>query len=162
MDIKTGEWTDLKRLAGRAFRSSLHFAIATVNADGTPHLAPIGSLILGTPGQGYFFEVFAHRLCANLDRGSPVTVLGVNSATMPWLQALWLGRFTSPIAFRLTGVAGVRRASTSAEKGYWQSKVRRLRWLKGHDLLWGKLDTVRELHFDTLQPVHLGSMTSHL
>lgn len=162
MDIEIGDWIELKRLAGRTFGTSLHFAIATVNADGTPHVTPIGSLLLTAPGEGYFFEAFADRLCANLDRGSPVTVLGVNSGSWHWLRALITGRFATPPAFRLSGIAGARRAATEAERSRWQKKVRLLRFFKGHDLLWGRLDTVRELHFHTLEPVRLGAMTSQL
>ena len=159
MSIEASDWIELKRLAGKTFSTSMHFAIATVNADGTPHVTPIGSLVLTAPGEGYFFEVFADRLCANLDRGSAVTVLGVNSGAWLWLRALFVGRFGSPPAFRLTGVAGVRRASTEAERSRWKKKVRWLRFFKGHNLLWGKLDTVRELHFHALEPVRLGALT---
>jgi len=162
MSIEIGHWTELKRLAGSVLGSSMHFAIATVNADGTPHVTPIGSLMLTALGEGYFFEVFAVRLCANLDRGSPVTVLGVNSSPWLWLRALIAGRFESPPAFRLTGVAGSRRASTEVERSRWQQKVRFLRLFKGHQLLWGKLDLVRELHFHALEPVRLGAMTCRL
>lgn len=159
MSFELHQWAELKRLAGSIFGTSLHFAMATVDADGSPHITPIGSLMLTTPGEGYFFEVFADRLGANLDRGSPVTVLGVNSGTSLWLRALIAGRFESAPAFRLTGVAGARRAATEAERRRWQKKVRWLRFFKGHKLLWGNLDTVRELHFDTLEPVRLGAMT---
>ena len=160
MSFELSHWTELKRLAGSTFNTSLHFAIATVNPDGTSHITPIGSLILSTPGEGYFFEVFADRLCANLDRGSPVSVLGVISSSSLWLRALISGRFSSPPAFRLIGVGGARRASTEAERRLWQRKVRFFRWLKGYKWLWGNLDTVRELHFHALEPVRLGAMTS--
>jgi len=159
MSIDSDQWTELKRLAGRTFSTSLHFAIATVNADGTPHVTPIGSLMLTTPGEGFFFEVFADRLCANLDRGSPVSVLGVISSAPLWLRALISGRFGAPPAFRLTGTAGGRRASTPAERERWRRKVRFVRWLKGHDLLWGNLNTARDLHFHAFIPVRLGGMT---
>ncbi len=159
MSIEMGHWTELRRLAGRTFNTSLHFAIATVNPDGTPHVTPIGSLMLTTPGEGYFFEVFADRLSANLDRGSPVSVMGVISSSSLWLRALISGRFSSPPAFRMIGVAGVKRASTEAERKRWRKKVRFFRWLKGYKLLWGNLDTVRDLHFHALEPVRLGVMT---
>lgn len=162
MSFEIGHWTEMKRLAGRTFSTSLHFAIATINPDGTPHVTPIGSLMLTTPGEGYFFEVFADRLCANLDRGSPVSVLGVNSSLLHWMRVLIAGRFESPPAFRLLGIAGARRASTEEERIRWHGKVRRLRFFKGYDLLWGRLDTVRELHFHALEPVRLGVLTSRL
>jgi hypothetical protein len=159
MSIETEQWTELKRLAGSTFSTSLHFAVATVNSDGTPHVTPIGSLMLGTPGEGYFFEVFADRLCANLDRGSQVSVLGVVSSSPLWLRALFSGRFSSPPAFRLIGVGGAKRASTEEERKRWQRKVRFFRLLRGYELLWGNLDTVRELHFCAVEPVLLGPMT---
>ena len=45
-------WADIKKLFGQAFRSSFHYALATVNEDGEPHVTPIGSLILCDPGHG--------------------------------------------------------------------------------------------------------------
>jgi len=158
MGIEMGHWTELKRLAGSTFSSSLHFAIATVNPDGTPHVTPIGSLMLSMPSEGYFFEVFADRLCANLDRSSPVSVAGVISSSSLWLRALIAGRFGSSPAHRLIGVAGVRRTLTEAERKRWHERIRFFRLLKGHELLWGNLGTVRELHFHALEPVRLRVM----
>lgn len=159
MSIEPGHWKQLKTLAGGVFRSSLHFTIATANPDGSPHLTPIGSLILGDPGEAYFFEIFARQLARNLDAGSSVAVLGVNSSSRLWLRALVAGRFRQPPAFRLLGSAGERRPATSAEKARWQRKVRFLRWTRGYDRLWGNLDVVRELHLHRLQPVRLGPMS---
>jgi hypothetical protein len=161
MGIEPGHWNQLKSLAGRVFGSSLHFAIATNNPDGTPHVTPIGSLILEDPGEAYFFEVFARQLSRNLDTGSPVAVLGVISSSRLWLPSLIAGRFSCPPAFRLLGVAGERRSSTPEERARWRRKVRLLKWTRGYDLIWEDLETVRELHFHKVQPVQLGQMTSH-
>ncbi len=162
MGIEHGQWNQLRSLAGRVFRSSLHFSIATANADGTPHVTPIGSLILGEPGEAYFFEVFARQLPKNLERGSAVAVLGVDSGSRLWLRSLIAGRFSSPPAFRLLGVAGERRPSTAEERARWRRKVRLLKWTRGYDVLWGNLDVVRELHLHELRPVQVGRMTSRL
>ena len=160
MGIDHGHWNQLKPLAGKVFGSSLHFTIATTNHDGTPHVTPIGSLILTDPGKAYFFEVFTRQLSRNLDIGSPVAVLGVISSSRLWFPSLIAGHFSYPPAFRLLGMAGERRSSTPAERAHWERKVRLLRWTRGYDLLWGNLNVVRELHFDRLQPVQLGQMSS--
>jgi hypothetical protein len=160
MAIDRAHWDQLKGRAGKVFGSSLHFAIATTNPDGTPHVTPIGSLILGEPGEAFFFEVFARQLSKNLDRGSAVAVLGVNSSSSLWARAFVAGHFTSPPAFRLLGVAGERRPSTAEERARWRRKLRFLRWTRGHDRLFGNLDFVRELHLHEVKPVRFGQMTS--
>ena len=160
MGIDHAHWNQLKPLAGRVFGSSLHFTIATTNHDGTPHVTPIGSLILTKPGEAYFFEVFTRQLARNLDNGSPVAVLGVISSSRLWFRSLVTGHFSYPPAFRLLGTAGERRSSSAEEKARWKRKVRLLKWTRGYDLLWGNLDVVRELHFHELQPVELGRMTA--
>jgi hypothetical protein len=160
MGIEERHWNELKPLAGRVFGSSLHFAISTINPDGTPHVTPIGSLILTDPGKAYFFEVFTQKLPRNLDIGSPVAVLGVISSSQLWLRSLLTGRFSCPPAFRLLGEAGQRRASTPEERARWRRKVRLVKWTRGNELLWGNLDVVRELHFHTVQPVEMGRMTA--
>ena len=162
MDIDEALWNRLKPLAGRVFGSSLHFAMATTNPDGTPHLTPIGSLILTDPGDAYFFEVLTRQLPRNLDSGSPLAVLGVISSLRLWVPSFAAGRFEIPPAFRLLGVAGERRSSTPEERVRWQRKVRYLRWTRGSKVLWASLDAVRELHFHQLQPVKIGSMTTEL
>ena len=55
MDIDA-DWHVIKRLFRKSFASSFHYAIASVGQDGEPHVTPIGSLILGSPGQGVYFE----------------------------------------------------------------------------------------------------------
>jgi len=161
MGIDHGHWNQLKPLAGRVFGSSLHFTIASTNHDGTPHVTPIGSLILTDPGEAYFFEVFTRQLSRNLDSGSPIAVLGVISSSRLWFRSLVAGHFNYPPAFRLLGTAGELRSSTPGEQARWRRKVRLFRWTRGYDLLWGNLDVVRELHFHKLQPVHLGQMSCH-
>ena len=162
MQIRPAEWDRLKRLAGRTFSSSLHFSIATTNVDGSPHVTPIGSLILTQPGEAYYFEIFTSVLRENLERGSDVCVLGVVSSRSLWLSSLARGRFATPPAFRLLGSAGPRRPSSVGERRRFERKVRWLRVLRGYDTLWGDLGFVRELRFTSLEPVLLGRLTSGL
>lgn len=160
MAIDRAQWDQLRAHAGKVFGSSLHFAIATTNGDGTPHVTPIGSLIFGEPGEAFFFEVFARQLSKNLDRGSAVAVLGVISSSSLWARSLIAGHFSSPPAFRLLGAAGERRPSTAEERARWRRKLRFLKWTRGHDRLFGNLDFVRELHLHEVKPVRFGQMTS--
>jgi hypothetical protein len=67
------------------------------------------------------------------------------------------------IATRLSGTAGSRRWATDEEVARFRRRVRVVRRLKGHDMLWGA-DRIRarDLEFDLEHPVHLGTMTAHL
>jgi len=64
MDINTN-WKQIKSLFKNSFNSSFHFAIASVTEKGEPHVTPIGSLILGKPGYGIYFEKFTKQLPSN-------------------------------------------------------------------------------------------------
>ena len=156
------DWPMARAMFRRALRSSFHYAIATVGEDGTPHLTPIGSVLLNEPGRGIFFDVFSSQLSQNLDRDPRICVMAVDSAKGFWLASLVRGRFGGPPALRLAGTAGPRRQATPAEQQRWLRRVRPVRRLKGHHHLWGNLTHVRDLTFDTAFPVHLGTMTKHL
>ena len=156
------DWAMANRTFRRAFRSSFHYAMATVGENGAPHLTPIGSVLLNDPGRGIFFDIFSSQLSQNLDRDPRVCVMAVDSGKSFWLASLIRGRFTAPPALRLTGTAGPRRPATPSEQQRWLRRVRPLRRLKGHQALWGDLTHVRDLTFHTAIPVQLGTMTRHL
>jgi hypothetical protein len=156
------DWAMTQKMFQRAFRTSFHYAIASVGENGTPHLTPIGSILLNDPGRGIFFDIFSSQLSHNLDRDPRVCVMAVDSSKRFWLASLTRGRFTAPPALRLTGTAGPRRPATPTEQQRWLHRVRPLRRLKGHQALWGDLTHVRDLTFHTALPVQLGTMTKHL
>ena len=156
------DWAMAREMFRRAFRTSFHYAIATVGEDGAPHVTPIGSILLNDPGQGIFFDIFSSRLSQNLDRDPRVCVMAVDSGKSFWLASLTRGRFTAPPALRLTGTAGPRRPATPTEQQRWLRRVRPVHRLKGHQLLWGDLTHVRDLTFHTALPVQLGTMTKNL
>ena len=79
-------WGEIKELFHESFRSSFHYAIATVSDDGKPHVTPIGSLILGRPGFGFYFEEFSKNLPRHLGSNGHVCVLAVNSSR--WFRKL--------------------------------------------------------------------------
>lgn len=162
LDIVTA-WPTIYALARQTFPSSLHFAFATVNADGTPHVTPIGSLML-CPGEpkGIYFEIFTTHMPRNLAAQQRICVLAVHNSRWFWLTSLLRGRFSTPPAVRLLGTVGPRREASTVELARWQRRIAHLGWLKGSRILWGQLRFVREIAFDTYEPVWLGAMTHGL
>lgn len=161
MDIHDN-WHEVKNVFRESFKSSFHCAIATVGENGEPHVTPIGSLILGRPGFGFYFEKFPKNLPRNLGVNSRVCVLAVNSARWFWLKSLIGGRFSNPPAVRLHGVAGELRKATEHETKLWQKRTMRVSFSKGHALMWRDMSMVREIQFTRVEPVHLGEMTHGL
>lgn len=160
MKIDT-DWQAIKHLFRKAFASSFHYAVSTVAENGEPHVTPIGSLILGEPGRGCYFEEFPSRLPRNLASNPQVCVLAVNSSRWFWLTSLVRGKFRGRPAVRLYGKAGKVREATDAEIAVWQKRVRPVRFTKGHALMWRNMRTVRDIEFTRIEPVHIGQMTSH-
>ena len=161
MDLEQN-WDQVRDLFRASFRSSFHYAIATVGRGGEPHVTPIGSLVLGEPGRGFYFEQFTRQLPANLLTDQRVCVLAVNSSRWFWLRSLFGGRFARPPAVRLYGTAGELRPATTGEIERWQRRVRPVRWSRGHALIWRDMRKVRDIRFDRIEPVRIGAMTRDL
>lgn len=157
--ITDREWALVRRIHGEAFRSSFHFAVASVDQEGRPHVSPIGSVLLLEKGRGIYFEEFTRKLPHHLRENDRISVLAVNSGRWFWLASLFTGRFQRPPAVRLHGRAGERREATEGELALLDRRLGRLRPLRGYRLLWGDMSTVRELFFHAVDPVHLGEMT---
>ena len=152
-------WEIVYTLFKQAFRSSLHFSIATVDGNGKPHVTPIGSLILDGPCRGFYFEEFPRQLPRNLQSNQQVCVMAVNSSRWFWFKSLLGGRFASPPAIRLHGVAGALRDATDREIARWQRRVSRVSFTRGHAMLWRDMRKVRDIEFNRIEPVDLGEMT---
>jgi hypothetical protein len=153
------EWGQLKKIMNRSFASSFHYAVATVNADGTPHVTPIGSVILGKQGEGIFFDEFPARLSANIDSNPKICILAVDSNRWFWLRALIRGRFKQPPGVRLVAEAGPKRRATNKEIARWHKRVAKTKWTRGHAYLWQNMATVRDLKITGIEPINLGAMT---
>jgi hypothetical protein len=152
-------WKEVKLLFRESFWSSFHYAIATVNKDGEPHVTPIGSLILGKPGHGLYFEEFPQKMPNNFKSNIHVCVLAVNSGRWFWIKSLIRGRFSSPPAVRLYGTVGNIRNATNSEIQSWQKRIKRLRFSKGHSMMWANMKMVRDIEFTRIEPVNMGEMT---
>lgn len=158
MDL-ISNWKDIKTLFKQSFSSSFHFAIASVTESGEPHATPIGSLILGKPGHGFYFEKFTQHLPLNYASNKQICVLAVNSSKWFWLKSLISGGFAHPPAVRLHGVVGELRDATEEEIAIWQRRVRRVSFSKGHAMMWRSMSMVRDIQFTKMEPVNLGKMT---
>ncbi len=161
MDIDTN-WREVKLLLSASLQSSLHCAIASVNENGDPHVTPIGSLFLGKPGQGFYFERFTRNLPRNLDSNTRICILAVNSSRWFWLKSLLGGRFGRLPAIRLYGITKELRPANDREISLWQKRVRPARFTKGHQLMWKDMGMVREVEIDRIEPVYIGRMTRDL
>lgn len=159
MELTAQQWDLMKQILDAAFSSSFHYAIATVNRDGTPHVTPIGSLILGEDRKGFYFEGYVSALSRNLEHNNRICVLAVNSGTWSLLKSFFRGRIATPPGVRLMGYAGERREATEQEMALFHKRFRKYRLFKGYDLVWGKLRYVREIRFDTYEPVRIGALT---
>jgi len=156
------DWSLVKQIFKEAFNTSSHFSVASVNAQGEPHVTPIGSLILGEAGKGIYFEKFTRQLPKNYQHSKRVCVMAVNSSRWFWLKSLLAGRFQRPPALRLYGAVGELRPATDKELALWQKRVHSARFTKGHKLMWREMSMVRDITFDRVEAVNIGKMTQGL
>jgi len=161
MDIMM-HWDAICDVFERTLKTTGFCAMATVNPDGSPHITPIGSLILHAPGQAYYFEKFPKTMRRNIDQDSRVCVLAVRGGFWNTMASLFRGRYTTAPGVRLTGVAGELRPATEAQERLWRERIKMFRWLKGYDLLWKDMAHVRDIRFDSFEPVRVGLMTKGL
>ena len=158
--IDPASWPEIRRLCRGAFASNFYFSVASIGEAGEPHVTPIGSLLLGAPGHGFFFEVFAGGLSRRLRDDQRVCVSAVDSGRMLWVRALLRARFPRRPGVRLYGrAAPSSRYATTEELARWRRQVRLLRWLPGYEPLWGNLRRVRDIEFHGWAPIALGSLT---
>lgn len=155
-------WGTIKEVFEEAYKSCFHFAVATVDEDGSPHVTPIGALILREDCTGFYFEENPRRMPINLKRNPRVCILAVNADKLFWGKSLLEGKFATPPAVRLVGRAGELREATADEIAAWQKRIAIAKSTKGYKLLWGKFARVRDIKFDSFEPVYTGEMTGGL
>ena len=152
------QWPQIRSV----FEQATTLLIASVSSDGYPHVTPIGSLYLRDDCTGYYLERFPVGLVKNLEHDDRVEAFALNGKPGTWLSALVRGRFREVPGGRLRGRAGARREATAEERERWARKVHRLRWTKGHGLLWGDMRHARDIRFEAFEPIVLGAMTAGL
>ncbi|OLO99184.1 pyridoxamine 5'-phosphate oxidase [Mycolicibacterium porcinum] len=156
------QWTTITEIVGRAKKSSLHCAIASTDADGAPHVTPVGTLFLRDDCTGFYFDQYTSALARNVDRDPRVCVMAVDTGRLFWLRSLMTGRFTAPPAVRIYGTVGALRPATSPELEQVRRSVRAMQRLKGGKMLWSDFSQVRDIAFTGFRPVRYPVMMSHL
>jgi hypothetical protein len=163
VDMEIGEhWETIRNIFEQAFPSCMHYAFATVNERGEPNVTPIGALVLRPDRTGFYFEEYPVHLPANIEKNNRVCVLAVNANLQFWGKALTEGKFETPPAVRLYGAVGDRRPATQEEINAFLDKLKMVKETKGYKLLWEKMKTVRDIQFDSFEPVLTGEMTRDL
>lgn len=159
MTITEADWSRARRTVRRAVRTSLHCGIASTDPDGSPHVTPIGSVLLGDIGSALYFDVFNRRLAANIAGDARVTILAVDSGRWMWARSLLAGTFVAPPGIRLTGTVGPARPSTPEEVRHLQRRLGPLLRTPGGRKLWGSLPRVRDVTVDSVDLLSIGAMT---
>jgi uncharacterized protein len=161
--MEIGEhWETIRKVFDEGFSSCFHFAVATVCKDGTPHITPIGSLVLKDDYTGFYCEDFPSRLPENLKHNPRVCIMAVNADKVFWGRALVEGKFHSAPGIRLYGTAGIAREGTREEIEMWQKRVAFTRAMKGYKIMWENMHVVRDIKFDSFEPLYLREMTDGL
>jgi hypothetical protein len=161
--MEIGEhWKTIQAIFRESQNSSMHFAVATVSEEGAPHVAPIGALFLREDKTGFYFDEFPVNMSKNMERNPRVCILAVNSDFAFWQKSLFAGRFVTPPAVRLMGSVGQKREGTEEEIAMWQNHVKAAQRTKGYELMWKNMRMVRDIHFDSFEPVSCGEMTQGL
>lgn len=155
MEITSTDWQTIRGIFHDGFSTGFHFAAATVGEDGFPRVTPIGSLVLGEVGRAFYLESYALGLARRLERDPRICFMALNTSKWEFLKTLWRGRVGRPFGVRLLGTAGARREATVEEVERFSRRVRPLRFLRGHGLLWGRMRTVREVQFHAFEPVRV-------
>jgi hypothetical protein len=155
-------WATIRNVVQNAMKTSHHVSFATVSADGVPHVTPIGSLMLRDDCTGYYFEEFSNTMPANFEDNQRISILAVNSGMWYWLKSIRSGRFSSLPGVRLHGRVGDRRPARVPEIDDWRERIKKARNTKGYKLIWENLAHVRDIEFDSYEPITAGVMTKHL
>ena len=156
------DWEMICKVFDEGWKSCLHFAVASVNKDGTPHITPIGGLFLRDDRTGFYYEEFPSKLPENLKHNPRVCVMAVNADKIFWSKSLLEGKFPSAPGVRLMGTVGERRAALPEENEMWQKKVGFAKALKGYKIMWEGMGHVRDIKFDAYEPIYLAEMTAKL
>ena len=159
---KIENWTAIRRHFSQSFGSSLHVSIASVDAENTPTVTPVGTVFLNKDQTGFYFEKFIATLPKHAANNNVICILAVNSSKLFWYKSLFKSRFDTYPAYRLYGELGERREASETEVRALKKRLKKTRRLKGHKYLWGNMKEVREISFHKGEKINIGKMTTAL
>jgi len=162
------KWDQITKIVNKSFLSSHYFSVATITDDGTPHLTPIGSLILVENKRGIMFEKYSVQMGNNIKINNNICIMGINASLITILKAIIIKRLKDPPGVRLWGTAGERRKATKEEIEYLHRRIQSvlpilgkiIRYLNGYKILWGDMKYVRDIEFNKYEYVKFGKMTN--
>lgn len=163
MEMNNQQWDRIRHFFRHDFHGSLrkglkYCSLATVHEDGSPHVTPIGSLMVGENKKGIYFEEYSTHMSRNFKHNQRVCVLVVNNSLWTFVKSFLLGKFNTLCAMRLMGTVGAKRKATPQELAGFRKMILPLRWTKGSRMTWNKMGHVREIHFDSFEPVEFGPL----
>ncbi|AYF73717.1 pyridoxamine 5'-phosphate oxidase family protein [Nocardia yunnanensis] len=151
-------WDRIREVVARAG----HCALASVDADGGPHVTPIGTVFLRDDATGFYFDEYTEALARNLDADPRVCLMAVDTRPTLWGRMLLTGRFPTAPGVRLYGTVGATRPATAEELRRVRERVRIPVRLKGGRMLWSNFGHVRDISFTDYRPVGYPHMPSPL
>ncbi len=143
------------------FSQAMFCSVATVNAEGMPHVSPIGSVVLNNSQSGWFFQKFTKNIPLNAEHCEYATIMAVNSSRWFWLKSLLKGAFKQPPAMRILVKLGQVRPATEKEGGKFKRRVNIFKRTKGYDMMWKDMSHIREFEIIEYKPVFIGKMTKN-
>ena len=155
-------WPEVKQTFESCLAASKHCAIASVDAEGNPHITPIGFIFLQDKLTAFYFEQYSNSIPNNIKHNQNVCLMTVNSSSWYWFKSLLSGKFSSSPGIRLYGVMGQRRKALPTEIQRYKNKIHSTRKLKGNKLLWQGLETVRDIQLTSFKPVQYPEMMEGL
>ncbi len=163
MAISDQEWNNIRKFYGDCTHPASspvipYCALATVNEDGSPRIAPYTSLILGENEQGFYFDELSQQTSSNLERDQRVCILIVKNNILFWIKTVILGRFTHSPGIRLMGIVGNKRKATEQEINAFKGPLKPFKLFKGYEPIWGIMRHGREIYFDSFEIVKCGPM----
>ncbi len=104
-------WKTIQVVFQESRGSSTHYAVATVNEDGSPHVTPIGALFLRENNTGFYFDEFPVNMSRNLERNPRVCILAVNSNPTFWRKITFGRKIRDPSCGETDGFCGKKARS---------------------------------------------------
>jgi len=160
-------WDEIRGIVNKCFYSSYYLSIATTTEDGTPHLTPIGSLMIGEDMRGIVFEKYSVNMGNNIKTNNKICIMGINAGLTTILKGILFKKLREPVGVRLWGTAGEKREATIEEMEGLHRRIQSalpifggiIRHLNGYKKLWGDMKYVRDIEFARYEYVKFGRKT---
>jgi hypothetical protein len=156
------DWKQVQDVFNAGIRSSKHCSIASVDKHGRPHVTPIGFVFLREDKTAFYFEQYTKTLPENYAHSKNICIMVINSGFYFWFRSLFRGKFRNYPGLRFYGEVGDLRQASSVELAQLEKRIGGAKNLKGAQLIWANLRTVRDIKITAVSPVRYPRMMEHL